>query len=122
MFGDHEEEFYYTEIETTVDTVSDTFANMYTSPASPSPITHTLVEDPYFFKDEPTSPVKLNEGAVHDRLTPSVELVQRVCQNTQPQQNTQQQYTVVSEGNTFTLDEPITIPQEHVEQSIQCAF
>lgn len=108
LFGDHEEEFYYTEIETTVDTVSDTFANMYTSPASPSPITHTLVEDPYFFKDEPTSPVKLNEGAVHDRLTPSVELVQRVCQNTQPQQNTQQQYTVVT---------PVLVSPSHQQQA-----
>jgi hypothetical protein len=29
--SDHEEEFYYTEIEVTVDTVTETFADMYTS-------------------------------------------------------------------------------------------
>ena len=29
--SDHEEEFYYTEVEVTVDTMTQTFADMYTS-------------------------------------------------------------------------------------------
>ena len=36
--SDHEEEFYYTEIEVSVDTVTDTFAEMHTS-SPPGPLT-----------------------------------------------------------------------------------
>ncbi|XP_041470025.1 zinc finger protein 704-like [Lytechinus variegatus] len=35
-YSDHEEEFYYTEIDTTVESVSDTLANMFTSSPPPS--------------------------------------------------------------------------------------
>ena len=36
--SDHEEEFYYTEVEVSVDTVTETFADMHTS--SPPEVTH----------------------------------------------------------------------------------
>ncbi|XP_072175482.1 zinc finger protein 704-like [Diadema setosum] len=35
-YSDHEEEFYYTEIDTTVESVSDTLANMFTSSPPPT--------------------------------------------------------------------------------------
>ena len=38
--SDHEEEFYYTEIEVSVDTVTETFADMHTS--SPPSITFDM--------------------------------------------------------------------------------
>ena len=41
-YSDHEEEFYYTEIDTTVESVSDTLANMFTS--SPPPSTGFLID------------------------------------------------------------------------------
>ncbi|XP_038051323.1 zinc finger protein 704-like isoform X2 [Patiria miniata] len=46
-YNDHEEEFYYTEIETTVDSMSDMFADMYTSSPPPTLSHMDMVRPPH---------------------------------------------------------------------------
>ena len=46
-YNDHEEEFYYTEIETTVDSMSDMFADMNTSSPPPTLSHMDMVRPPH---------------------------------------------------------------------------
>ncbi|XP_072038010.1 zinc finger protein 704-like isoform X2 [Amphiura filiformis] len=103
--NDHEEEFYYTEIDTTVDTVSDTFANMYTSPSSPLH-TPTHMVNPAGMMTPPPEQIpfsaELRPETLCDRLSPPP--LQIVENN-----NNEQQFAVVT---------PVLIsPQQHQQQA-----
>ncbi|XP_033640532.1 zinc finger protein 704-like [Asterias rubens] len=90
----HEEEFYYTEVETTVDSMSDMFADMYTSSPPPTLSHMDMVRPPYENPEIHTDNNGNNRTPQDEVKGQAVPAFQKsVMMVTQPSQVLQQQTT-----------------------------
>ncbi|XP_077990817.1 zinc finger protein 704-like [Glandiceps talaboti] len=98
--NDHEEEFYYTEIETNLESVTDTFANMYTS--SPPTLSHMDMARP---PHEDPSLRKTSLEMLHNNASKQTSCPLTPTQMSSSQQQTAQTFTwhQIPGSPTFTF-------------------